>query len=176
MHPIWGIYTREARSTLNRTFREGLRAGILGAAVVAVWFFVVDLVLKRPLYTPLALGRAVLSVVGLGNAPVDAAAIVFYTIFHFAVFSLAATLIAWMLNVSEGEPGHLAGLFLLFVAFEAGFYLYIWALMKAGVALDLAWYQVAIGNLLAAVVMARVLLKAHPGALHEMNEALAGRR
>ena len=162
--------------TWSRTVREGVGAGIFGAAAVAIWFFVVDLILQRPLYTPVALGRAVLSVVGLGNAPSDAMTVVLYTVFHVLVFSIAGILIAWMMNVSEGEPGHLAGLFLLFIAFEAGFYLYLFALSIAGAPVDLAWYQVGVANLLAAVVMGRVLLKAHPGAIHQMNEALAGRR
>lgn len=161
---------------MSRTVREGIRAGVFGAAAVAVWFFVVDLVQQRPFYTPIALGRALLSVVGLGDAPSDAMTVVLYTIFHVVAFSIAGILISWMMNVSEREAGHLAGLFLLFVAFEAGFYLYLFSLGLTGAPVDLPWYHVGVANLLAAAVIARVLLKAHPGALHEMNEALAGRR
>ena len=44
--------------------REGLIAGFLGATAVAVWFFVVDLIGGRPLFTPNALGVGLLSVFG----------------------------------------------------------------------------------------------------------------
>ena len=35
---------------------EGLITGILGAATVALWFFLVDAIKGRPLYTPTVLG------------------------------------------------------------------------------------------------------------------------
>ena len=44
--------------------REGLIAGFLGATAVAVWFFVVDLIGGRPLFTPNALGEGLLSIFG----------------------------------------------------------------------------------------------------------------
>ena len=45
----------ERRSVL----REGIVAGLIGAAVVAVWFFVYDLARGRPFHTPSLLGAFV---------------------------------------------------------------------------------------------------------------------
>ena len=38
--------------------REGIVAGLIGAAVVALWFFVFDILRGRPFFTPGALGSA----------------------------------------------------------------------------------------------------------------------
>ena len=52
-----------ARSLIGRwvdVVREGMVAGLLGGAVVAVWFLLYDAVRLRPLHTPALLGAAVL--------------------------------------------------------------------------------------------------------------------
>lgn len=161
--------------TGNRTINEGVRAGLLGAAAVALWFFVVDIVTARPLHTPLALGRAVLATVGLERGQGTFEVVALYTVLHVVAFIIVGTLAAWMINVSEREPSHLAGLFLLFAAFEAGIHLYIYGLSTQGQQVDVAWYQIGAANIVAAYVMGRYLFNAHPGTLHNMNEALAGR-
>src|SRR5436190_19474547 len=38
--------------------QEGLIAGLIGAATIAVWFLILDSLSGRPLYTPTVLGRA----------------------------------------------------------------------------------------------------------------------
>ena len=43
---------------LSQLLREGLIAGILGAATIAVWFLIVDSVRGQPFYTPSILGTA----------------------------------------------------------------------------------------------------------------------
>src|SRR2546428_13733915 len=44
---------------LNRILREGFIAGCIGAAAVAIWFLIVDLINGQPLFTPPILGSAV---------------------------------------------------------------------------------------------------------------------
>ena len=44
--------------------REGVVAGLLGAASVAAWFFVLDVVNGRPFFTPAVLGAKVLQMLG----------------------------------------------------------------------------------------------------------------
>lgn len=161
--------------TGNRTINEGVRAGLFGAAAVALWFFVVDIVTARPLHTPLALGRAVLATLGLERGQGTVEVVALYTLLHVVAFIITGILAAWMINASDEEPSHLAGLFLLFVAFELGFHFYVYGLSMQGQAVDIAWYQIGAANLLAAYVMGRYLFRAHPGSLHNMNEALAGR-
>ena len=45
-------------SEISRVYVEGLVAGLIGAATIAVWFFILDLYNGRPFYTPNVLGAA----------------------------------------------------------------------------------------------------------------------
>src|SRR5213080_4614027 len=42
-----------------RLYQEGMTAGVIGAATVAVWFLLLDSASGRPLYTPTVLGTAI---------------------------------------------------------------------------------------------------------------------
>ena len=159
----------------NRTINEGVRAGLLGAATVAIWFFVVDLVMGRPLYTPATLGEALMTILGPLDGEGTLQFTLLYTLFHVVVFMIFGILVAWVMNAADKEPSHLAGLFILFAVFEVGFYLYLLILSRNGRFIDIAWYQIGIANLLAALVMGRYLFRAHPNAARQMDEALAGR-
>src|SRR5438034_6748386 len=56
--------------------REGVVAGLIGAAVVAVWFLAIDAIQGEPLRTPKLLGMALLR----QSAPT--AAVLSYTVVH----------------------------------------------------------------------------------------------
>src|SRR5207248_1564223 len=47
-----------ASHDVTRLYQEGLIAGLVGAATVAVWFLIIDSIQGRPLYTPTVLGAA----------------------------------------------------------------------------------------------------------------------
>ena len=42
----------------SRIYDEGIVAGLLGAATIAIWFLILDMIQGRPLYTPTVLGTA----------------------------------------------------------------------------------------------------------------------
>ncbi|PYN49534.1 MAG: hypothetical protein DMD95_00925 [Candidatus Rokuibacteriota bacterium] len=48
----------QASRDVTRLYQEGLIAGLVGAATVALWFLVIDSIQGRPLYTPTVLGTA----------------------------------------------------------------------------------------------------------------------
>ncbi|MEX2282833.1 MAG: hypothetical protein WEE89_10165 [Gemmatimonadota bacterium] len=56
-----------AEARRHSTIREGILAGIIGAASVAIWFFILDAPQGRLLFTPAALGSGFL----LGARGVD---------------------------------------------------------------------------------------------------------
>ena len=60
------------RTQTHSIVREGLIAGFLGATAVAVWFFIVDMIGGRPLFTPNTLGEGLLSVFGRSPEPRNA--------------------------------------------------------------------------------------------------------
>jgi hypothetical protein len=153
----------------HRIVREGLGAGVVGAAAVAAWFFLFDLMQGRPLFTPGALGSALfLGASDLAAVEVNFWTVTGYTVFHLGAFmlvGLVASAIAWQ---AENTPPIILGAILLFVAFEALF-LGLLAVVAEFLLGPLAWWSIAIGNLLAVVAMGYYLWKTHPG----LREALA---
>jgi len=68
----------------------------------------------------------------------------------------------------------------LFAAIEVGFYAFVGLLQQATPLGSLAWYNVMIGNLLAAAAMGVYLLRAHPGLrdqfAHSIDKPASDRR
>src|SRR5713101_1920758 len=91
--------------------REGIVAGVIGAAVVAVWFLLFDIWRGRPFLTPGLLGAAVFQGVTnpIGLEP-TVANVVGYTIVHGLAFIAFGVIAASLMAVSERKPT-------LFVAF-----------------------------------------------------------
>lgn len=147
----------------HQIVREGLVAGFVGAVAVAAWFFFFDLTQGRPLFTPAALGSALF----LGATDVEMVEVGFWTIagysvFHlvaFMVVGLVASAIAWQ---AENTPPVILGAILLFVAFEALF-LGLLAVVAEFLLGPLAWWSIAVGNLLAVGAMGYYLWRKHPG-------------
>jgi MFS family permease len=141
--------------------REGVAAGFLGGAVVAVWFLVYDSVKLRPLRTPSLLGSALLQGLRDPNrlAP-QLDVVVGYTVFHFTVFALFGVMVAALLLAAEREPRVLLVLFVLFLCFQLFFFGFLQAL---DVHLEgaLPWWNIAIGNLLASVAMVTYFFLGH---------------
>ncbi len=153
----------------HRLVREGIVTGVVGAGVVAVWFFLFDAVRGELFFTPGALGSALF----LGASDIEAIEVSVwtvsgYTLFHltaFGVVGLLASAIAWQ---SEETPPLLLGAMLLFVAFEA-FFLGLLAVVAEFLLGPIAWWSIAVGNLLAVAAMGWYLWQRHP----RLREALA---
>jgi hypothetical protein len=158
-----------------QTVREGVITGVIGATAVALWFFVVDLVSGQPLHTPATLGEAVSAVFGPTEGESSLRHVLLYTLFHYAIFAIVGTLAAWVMRGSHREPTVLIALFILFVAFEVGFYGLTYVLSLSPNFGNLAWYQVGAANLVAAGLMGGYLLKKHPHAARDLADTLAAR-
>ena len=154
--------------------REGIIAGAIGATTVALWFLVLDVAAGRAFYTPAILGKALLGVLGPAGAEGDAVRVVAYTVFHYGVFILAGIIVTAVVHQARQESSVLAGALILFVAFEIGFYGFTALLSQHELLGDLAWYQIGIGNLLAAGAMGTYLWRTHPELGSEFSHALGG--
>jgi len=153
--------------------REGVIAGLIGATVIAVWFFVIDLIAGRPLFTPAALGRALLSV--LGASPPSGGTVTFvfvYTVFHYAAFMVGGLLTALVVVAARREPSILFGFLILFVMTEIGIYGIV-ALLEVASALGrYAWVQIMAGSALAALAMGAYFWRAHHELADEFRHSL----
>ena len=161
-------------TTRKQVWKEGVTAGVIGAAGVALWFFVVDLVAGHPLYTPGLLGKAMLSVLGHGiqhEVLFNAAA---YTVFHVLAFIGVGALASVLVDITQRVPQVAAGLMLLFAVFEMGFYLLAMALSNPEILGAIAWYQILAANLVASALMGGYLWRRHPEFVPALEHALDG--
>jgi len=159
----------------SRVWKEGVIAGLLGAGGVAFWFLVVDLIAGAAFATPEMLGRTLMSVLGKGIDLSPMMNVAWYTLFHVGAFVGVGLVVSYLVAASERTPGVLAGLGLFFVVFEVGFYGLTVFLSRSEQYGTLAWYQVGVANLLAAVLMGRYLWREHPELAGRMEKVLAGR-
>ena len=161
----------------HRVVREALYSALIGATAVAAWFLVLDLVQGRPLFTPAALGSAILHGARSADAVVvDAMTVLTYTGLHLAAFTLVGITAAALADAAETQPPLLIGVALLFITFEALF-LGLLAIAAGWLLGALQPWTIIVANLIAAAAMGGYLLYEHPHlrdeATHEMEEELA---
>jgi hypothetical protein len=144
-------------AAISDSYRQGIEAGIAGAMMVAVWFFIVDLLSGKPFfYTPNILGTALFRQGAGLDQPQDLAVsmemVLVYTWIHGLVFCAIGGIAAKLLALAERDVHAGFGILLLFVIFEFGFTGAALVLAEP-ILRALAWPSVLIGNLLAAAVM-----------------------
>lgn len=145
-----------------RLLRRGVTAGLVGAGAVALWFLVLDAWAGRPFYTPAALGSALLGTGGTAaGVDVTPGSVVFYTVVHLAAFSVAGTAFVTAADQVERTPGLWLVVALSFVVLEAVF-VPVAGLLGEWVMGALAWWAVAVGNLLAVGAMGGWVWRTHP--------------
>jgi hypothetical protein len=157
-----------AQATAGRTeriYEEGLVAGLIGAAVIAVWFLILDTAAGRPFHTPTILGTAIFRAgQGLGSSesvPVSFEMVLLYTWVHALVFCVIGGIAARLLAVAERQPNAGFGILLVFVVFEFGFVV-VTLFFAEPVLRTLTWPAVLGGNLLAALAMGTYFWRRHP--------------
>ncbi len=162
--------TASARSSVrpigpaHSTIREGVIAGGLGAVAVALWFLLVDGIAGRALHTPALLGALILRTpdpIGAADGPNRLNLAALYTPIHFILFVLFGVLVVFLIHRATKQPSLLMLALILFAVFEGGFTGGV-AMLEQTALGDLAWYQVAIGNLIAVIVMGWYVWRRHP--------------
>ena len=150
----------------TRVLAEGILAGMVGAATIAVWFLLVDTIAGHSLYTPSLLGSILFGTLPAGDAldtlPVSLQMVGAFTVAHGLVFTAIGITISWLFALTERYP--FAGLAVLvpclFVLLQLGFV--ITALtFRVLLFQALGWGVVLIGNGLAALTMGSYLWWRH---------------
>jgi len=153
----------------NPIVREGVAAGFIGATVVAGWFLVFELGRGCALFTPGALGSAIfLGAQSPEEIQVTAATVIGYTVFHIIAFIVAGFLAAAIVAAAEITPPLVLGAVLFFVIFEA-FFMGALTMVAEFLLGTLAWWTIAVGNIVAAISMGWFLWRRHP----DLRAALA---
>ncbi len=141
---------------------RGLTTGLVGAATVAVWFFVLDVVTGHPLRTPAALGSALLlGASNVGEIPLNLGVVAAYTVVHLAAFAAAGLVFVAIAEQVERAPALLllvamAGIVLEAVVVTVLAFGAQWVLGTLGV------WSVLGANLLAVCSMGAQVWATHP--------------
>lgn len=156
------VFTVQAELRSHETLRRGLIAGVIGAAAVAIWFFIIDATQQRLFYTPAALGSALFFGASHPDDVVIGTGVVLgYTIVHFSAFIIGGLGAAWLMEEADRHPPALIGVVLLFVTLEV-LSLGILSALAAWLFETVPWWSPVVANLLAAGVMASYLWHQHP--------------
>jgi hypothetical protein len=137
----------------RRVAVEGLIAGTIGAATVAVWFLVYDAAAGQPFRTPALLAAALFQ--GLrdtGALRITPGLVLAYSAVHWAAFMLFGLAAAALFHAAEREPDLMVGLFILFCCFDV-LVLGLIAVLAQWLLGTLAWWAVLGANLSATVGM-----------------------
>ena len=87
--------------------QEGIIAGLVGAATIAIWFLILDSLSGRPLYTPTVLGSALFRRGGttpLSEVLPDLEMVLMFTWVHGLIFVAIGGLVARLLAFAERHP------------------------------------------------------------------------
>ncbi len=169
----YGTRARVSRRSTH-ALREGITVGLIGAAIVMLWFFIVDLGAGVPLRTPALLGAAFFDGARHADAVTPTARLVLgYTALHLAGFVALGLGVAGLFAVAEREKRVLALIFILgcclAVVFLAMVYLLsLWLGQVVTPAIFLA------GHVLGAAAMVGALAYFHGRLLRKVPEALDG--
>jgi hypothetical protein len=161
--------------TRGRThaLREGVTVGLIGAAIVMLWFFIVDLAAGAPLRTPALLGAALFDGVRAEAVTPTARLVVGYTAVHVAGFVALGLGVAGLFALAEREKRVLALVFILSCCLAVVFLAMVYALSQwLGQAVTPA--IVLTGHILGAAAMVGALAYFHGRLMRRMPEALDG--
>jgi hypothetical protein len=148
--------------SLRNVLREGLVTGMIGAAIIALWFLIADAIAGKPLFTPAMLGSALFW--GLRDpaaVEISFAAVAGYTMIHVVALTIVGTVAAAVAFQVERVPSTLFLAIVLFAVHEFGFYVVV-AILAQPLLGALAWWSVAISNAVAAAGMGYYLWRQHP--------------
>jgi hypothetical protein len=133
---------------------DGFFAGATGAAVVALFFLVVDFLQREPFFTPSLAGSVVLRGVDAGaDVPVDLTMVAIFSLVHGALFVGFGVVCAAILSRLRETPDLPVIALFCFLGLELGFVAGS-AVVAPGLAAVVGHGYVAASNVLAGVGMA----------------------
>jgi hypothetical protein len=146
----------------TRIIIDGAVAGIIGAVVVALWFFIFDLIRGHALETPALLAATILH--GSHSHEVHHGLKLLalqYSLIHFGAFIVFGIAGGLLLEACETEAPLLFSLGIFFVAFEV-FFIAVVLFLGPNVMAELTWWGIMVGNLLATGAMLSYFFWRHP--------------
>jgi len=154
--------------------REGTATGVVGAALVAIWYFVCDVIAGSPFRTPSLLGQMVFQRDFASPFPhMIPEELAGVTVMHVLVFVLAGIALTFLIHLSTREPSWRMGVWIgLVVAF--GLFAGMTFMLTTASGKPLPLWSVLGGTLVGLVGMAWYLWRRHPRFERSFQEAPLG--
>jgi hypothetical protein len=150
---------------------QGVTTGLLGAAIVAVWFLGLDLAAGRPLHTPAALASALfLGAQSANDIRMSLGLVVGYSIVHLAAFVAAGIVLSGVASYLERAPSRVLMAVLALIVLEGVVIAALvfgaeWVLGNLGV------WAITVANVLAVAAMGWHVLRGHPALPERLRHA-----
>lgn len=147
----------------HSTVREGLATGLLGAVIVAAWYFVFDLAAGQPFRTPNVLGKVFFrGDLQPGMTEIVPELVVGFTVLHLILFALVGMGLTLLMHLATRNLSLRMGVWIgLVVAFCLFAGLVYMATTATGERIPL--WSIVGGTLAGVVAMAWYLVRRHPG-------------
>jgi hypothetical protein len=150
--------------------REGTVSGIIGGAIVAVWFLVYDVASGHPFHTPALLGAIVFSALHRPESfAVTTALVLGYSALHFFAFIMFGIASSVLMVASEREPVLALGELILFVWFELCFVAFV-TFLDATAVEEIGWWNIIGGNIVALAAIVAYFEHRHPRIVRRIIE------
>jgi hypothetical protein len=146
--------------------QEGLVAGLIGAAIVALWFLAIDTIRGEPFRTPQLLGTAFL------RQADPLTAVLSYTVVHGLAFLAFGIVASALVAGAERQPFFVFFLVIVFTAFEVLSFGAIIIVAK-WILDEVAGWTIFVGNLLAAGAMLAYFFRRHRALAQRLTDAWA---
>ncbi len=154
--------SQDHATKLNDFLYDSVYSAAFGAAAVAVFFLISDLLQGQPLFTPSLMGSALF--LGLEPASVvtvHLGVIGLFSLVHFAAFFALGATTSWAIQLEPRLPARSMLLAIaLFASLEGGVLLFD-ALFAPGILAAIGHGEVLVSNVLAASTMSLFLRHAH---------------
>ncbi len=158
----------------HSTIGEGIRTGLIGAAVVALWYALWDLIAGRPLYTFDALGRIFIDAeVPSTGGPPDVGAVLGFLLLLVVLSVLAGWGLTLLTHLAARNPALRMGVWLgLVIAFC--YLLGLTHMLNLWTGGRLPLWEIIGGATLGVLTMAWSLWRRHPRLARSFEEAPLG--
>lgn len=155
----------------HSTAREGVVAGCIGAAVVALWYFVIDVAAGRPMHTPNAI-----AVLLFGSGSTDAGnlgTLAIVTIVHFSTYIIVGCAVAALVHLAAKHIAWRMGV-LLALVIAAGFFAGLGYALGPATGQTFPHWTVIGGGLLAVASMGLYFWRTHPALVRSFADVPLG--
>lgn len=155
----------------HSTVREGAIAGVIGAAVIALWYFIFDVLAGRPFATPNAIAERMFGAGASDAGSVGTLAVV--TVVHTLVFVVFGTALTAMVHLAARDIAWRMGVLLAFVI-GGGFFSGLGFAANMGDHGPVPAWKAVGGGFLAIVAISIYLWRAHPALVRSFADVPLG--